>query len=148
MVEAAHFRAQLAGLSSPGSDRDEDRPRAVGVAVEDARRLVAGEARHADVEHHDVGLEAVRSLDRLAAVVGRVHGVALFLEQHREAIGPVAIVVRDQHALGALAERERLIAAPIGILGGLAHRWKRASRIYAAAGSDTSATCGSFGEGL
>jgi len=60
--------------------------------------FVARELGHADVEEHDLGAEVAFRPERLLAIVGHAHRVAVRLEQHREAFRGVRVVVHYQHA--------------------------------------------------
>src|SRR6185503_3788896 len=66
----------------------------------------------AEVEQHDLRLERFRGLDRPRAVELRAHLVAHHLQQQRQALGVVLVVVRDQDAQRLSRARARTTATP------------------------------------
>src|SRR6185312_3928212 len=60
----------------------------------------ARDARHLDLEDHVLGMDALREMDRFAAVVGRVRLDAVAVEQHRHGIRAIAVAVGNENRLG------------------------------------------------
>ena len=76
---------------------------------------------HADVEHDGVGHRLRDGLDRLGAVLGALHVVAVEREHaaQRVAHGPIVVDHEDPHALDCCApsaDRRRLRATPTMLL--------------------------------
>ena len=106
------------------------------VALHDLEHLVAGELGHHDVEQHEVERLLRQSLERLASVLGDVHGVPIAPQTPRQEIAIHLVVVDDEdrarrHVCGRDlvrdAHRAGLVSAtgPDGCAVGSASSWRR-----------------------
>ena len=57
-------------------------------------------SRQPEVEHHQVGQEGVRVVERRDAVAGDAHLVALQAQRALEHLGDLLVVLDDEHATG------------------------------------------------
>src|SRR5581483_430310 len=72
------------------------------------RQLVAVQAGQPDIQNSDVGQNLERLRKPLAAVVDDMNVVPQIVQQYRERIGGVAVVLDEQYALGRTGMRVRL----------------------------------------
>jgi len=86
---------------------NEHQVRGARVGPQATRDLEAVEIGQADVEQHDGGLLAGCEVEHGAAFIGRDHVVPVHLEQEREAVGRIAVVVDDEDAGGVLLAQPR-----------------------------------------
>jgi hypothetical protein len=98
MVETRGAHALPVLVLSPAGERDDRHTLRVGDLTQPAGHFVAIHFRHADIEQHDVRLAQLELLERCRPVVRNMYVRTSRPQQHREALGGVAIVVHDQHA--------------------------------------------------
>src|SRR5688500_14214305 len=108
VIEAGRDRLCLLLGMTPTGEGDDEHRAAPRLGPYSARDLVAVQLRQADVEQHHFRPQGPRELQRRRASVRRVGLVALELEQARERIGGVAVVVDDEDAMspGGLGLRD------------------------------------------
>src|SRR6185369_10524589 len=98
-VESRLARALPVVRAAVSRERD-DLERDAVLGAEAFRDLVPVEAWYSDVEEHDLGLEHPGGVERLVAVRRDLDGVAPDLEQHREALRGIGIVLDHENAAG------------------------------------------------
>ena len=82
------------GVGARGEDQDRD----VALGADAAADLDAVEPRQAEVEHDEVGDELLGGVERLHAVGGRAHLVALLAQRAPQHVGDLGVVLDDEHA--------------------------------------------------
>ena len=92
-IEAHLVRAAAIFVLAPARERDQHRALTPGLSANASGHFVAVELRHADVEQHDVGMVFRRHFQGFGAIGCRVNLVTVALEQRREAIQGVPVVV-------------------------------------------------------
>ncbi|HUQ53114.1 MAG TPA: hypothetical protein VM692_12895 [Gammaproteobacteria bacterium] len=85
----------------------------MSLAGEPPRDLVAVHLRQPDVDERDLGVQALRHLERGAAAVCRGDLVAFQLEQHRERVRCVGAVVDDENAARPAAAANGSLASAL-----------------------------------
>jgi hypothetical protein len=76
---------------------------------EPARDLVSIDARETDVDKHQIGYVRFSDLQGLHPIVNDAHIVTCYLEQHRHALGCIAIVLDDDNTSASSLNRRGLL---------------------------------------
>ena len=107
VIEPGGHRALPVLLAAVARERHQHDVMKAAFAARAARDLVAVETGKADVDEHHVGRVRAGCLERRDAIVEYAHVMAEQLEEHREALGGVGIVLEEQYTRPVLLHRGR-----------------------------------------
>jgi hypothetical protein len=97
MVEPRRLApAAVLRVPPPGERNDEQRPVPLHTA-HGTRAFVSVEYRQADVHDYGIVVCAIVLLQRIAAIIGHVYAMPLTLQQQRQAVGGIRVVIHHQH---------------------------------------------------
>ena len=97
-IEARLPRAAAVRVLAPSGERHQSDPLAPRLRADAPRDLIAVEQRHADIEQRHFGQVPLGGLEREAPVGGAEDFVATQLQDRRQSLQRVDVVVRDQYA--------------------------------------------------
>ena len=105
-------RLALVLLLSTAGESDQAQLGPAALLFQRARRSASIQLRHCHIQKRHLWTEQLRNRDCGLSVVGGAYFTALEREQHRQALGGVLIIVRDQYAqlFGYYARQFRRLA--------------------------------------
>lgn len=109
-VKARMARAAAILFPAPPGQRNEDEAMGMAASTDAAGRLIAVDARHADVDEDDIRLKLVHCCDAGETVVGGVGDCPQGLQQKCKAVSNVMIVVYYERPRSPLTHRRPLLS--------------------------------------